>query len=123
MFHDFESSGKHLICDLKDIKNVELLNNCEGLKNLMKDICNIHDYQILHEIEYKFEPIGCSIILLLSESHMSIHTFPEKNHISFDLYTCRQYKDNKQYNDVIELLKIRLISSDNSAFKIIDRYF
>jgi S-adenosylmethionine decarboxylase len=123
MFNDFESSGKHLVCDLKGIKNIELLNNYDGLKNLMKDICKIHDYQILNEIEYKFEPIGCTIILLLSESHMSIHTFPEKNHISFDLYTCRQYKDNGPYNNVIELLKTRLIASDSSTFKIIDRCF
>ena len=106
MFQDSESSGKHMICDFKDIENINLLNNCRELNKLLKNICHVYDFQILSEIEHKFEPIGCSIIFLLSESHLSIHTFPEKQHMSFDIYTCRQYKDNKVYNEIFILLKI-----------------
>jgi exonuclease III len=36
MFNEYESSGKHLICDFKGIQNMELLNNCDEL-NLLKD--------------------------------------------------------------------------------------
>jgi S-adenosylmethionine decarboxylase len=123
MFNGYESSGKHLICDLKDIKNVDLLNNCEDLTDLMKEICKKNDFQILDTIEHRFEPVGFTIIFLLSESHMSIHTFPEKNHISFDLYTCRQYEDNEQYNKIIKMLISKLEASRNSVCKIIDRCF
>jgi len=123
MFNDFESSGKHMICDFKGIQNMELLNNCHELKCLMKDICLKNDFQILNEIEYKFTPIGCSIIFLLSESHLSIHTFPEKQHMSFDIYTCRQYTDDDSYNIIYKLLINKLEASPNSTCKIIDRYF
>jgi S-adenosylmethionine decarboxylase len=100
MFEEYESSGKHMICDFKNIKNNELLNNCSKLNNILKDICKEYDFQILNETQHIFEPIGCSILFLLSESHISIHTFPEKNHMSFDIYTCRQYKDNEVYNNI-----------------------
>jgi len=123
MFKDYDSSGKHLICDLKGIKNQELLNSFDGLKDLMIEICKKNEFQILDTTEYKFEPIGCTILFLLSESHMSIHSFPEKNHISFDLYTCRQYKDNEQYNTIIKMLLSRLQASNNSVCKVIDRCF
>lgn len=123
MFNNYKSSGKHLLCDLKNIQNEELLNNCDELKGLMKEICKKCEFQILDEIEYKFDPIGCTIIFLLSESHMSIHTFPEKKHISFDLYTCRQYNNNDQYNMIVKLLKDKLRDSNESVTKIIDRYF
>ncbi len=86
MFNEYESSGKHMICDFKGIQNMELLNNCDELNLLLKNICQNNDFQILNNIEYKFEPICCSIIFLLSESHLSIHTFPEKNHMSLSLY-------------------------------------
>jgi S-adenosylmethionine decarboxylase proenzyme len=123
MFRNYDTSGKHLICDLKEIKNQELLNSMDGLKELMIEICKKNEFQILDTIEYKFEPIGCTILFLLSESHMSIHTFPEKNHISFDLYTCRQYKDNEQYNMIIRMLISRLQASNNSVCKVVDRRF
>lgn len=123
MFESKISSGKHLICDLKDIRNTTLLNSISMLKELMKHICSVCEYQILGEIEHVFLPVGCSIIFLLSESHITIHTFPERNHISFDLYSCRQYEDNNEYEIIYNYLVTELDASNKSTCKIIDRYF
>ena len=123
MFEEYESSGKHMICDFKNIKNTELLNNCEEINNILKEICKVYDFQILNESKHIFEPIGCSIIFLLSESHMSIHTFPEKNHMSFDIYTCRQYNDNEVYNKIFNLLVNKFEASLESKCEILNRYF
>ena len=114
MFEEYESSGKHMICDFKGIQNTELLNNSSELNNMLKDICKKYDFQILNEVQHIFEPIGCSILFLLSESHLSIHTFPEKNHMSFDIYTCRQYKDNSAYNEIYGFLVSQLNASTSA---------
>ena len=37
---------------------------------------------------HKFEPQGFTLVALLSESHFSFHTFPERGVISFDFFTC-----------------------------------
>jgi S-adenosylmethionine decarboxylase len=111
-------------CIFKGIKNKVLLNDYNELNNILKQICIDFDFQILQECKYKFDPIGCSILFLLSESHISIHTFPEKNHMSFDIYTCRQYKDNTDYNKIYNYLMNKLDASyKNSTYNIIDRYF
>ena len=124
MFNEYESSGKHMICDFKCIKNEQLLNNSNDLNNLLKELCKTYDFQILQECEHNFIPIGCSIIFLLSESHISVHTFPEKQHMSFDIYTCRQYKDNSDYDNIYKFLINKLdASSSNSVCKILDRFF
>ena len=123
MFENYDSSGKHMICDFKGIENVELLNNITELKALMGDICKKNDFTILNEMEQQFVPIGCSIIFLLSESHLSIHTFPEKKHMSFDIYTCRQYDDNNVYYEIYNFLLDKLNCSLDSSCRIIDRYF
>ena len=123
MFKNRLSSGKHMICDICDIKNIELLNNKELLKELLKNICNKYHFEILGEVDYSFEPHGCTILLLLSESHISIHTFPEKNHISFDIYTCREYNSNNEYNEIYNFLIYSLHASPNSECKIIGRNF
>lgn len=124
MFNEHKSAGKHMICDFKEIKNIDLLNNSEELNFLLKKICIENEFQILNENIHIFKPIGCSILYLLSESHLSIHTFPEKNHISFDIYTCRQYVDNKVYEDIFKKLINHLDASEKNSFcQIIDRFF
>jgi len=125
MFEDKTSSGKHLICDIKNITNMKLLNSKLELKLMCKNICIEQNYTILGEVDHEFHPQGCSFVILLSESHLSVHTFPEKNHLAFDLYTCRQYEDNSVYiNIYLELCeKLGTSSARQSECKIIDRYF
>ena len=43
---------------------------------------------VLEISKHKFEPQGFTIVVLLAESHMSFHTFPEKGIICFDFFTC-----------------------------------
>jgi len=43
---------------------------------------------VLEISRHKFEPQGFTIVALLAESHISFHTFPEKEIISFDFFTC-----------------------------------
>lgn len=123
MFQEYNSSGKHMMCDFKGIRNTKLLNDCLALNAMLKQICNDYDFQILSEVVHQFEPQGCSILFLLSESHLSIHTFPEKNHMSFDIYTCRQYPDNSEYDKIYQFVVDQLQASNNSTCTIVDRYF
>ena len=122
MFNDATVSGKHLICDFKNIENKDLLNNIDLLKDMCKIICNVHEFTILQECEHSFTPLGCTFLFLLSESHLSVHTFPEKNYISFDLYTCREYSDNYIYTNIYYYLVDKLKAKD-SNMQIIDRHF
>jgi S-adenosylmethionine decarboxylase len=93
-----------MICDIKNIFNIALLNNISQLKQLLDNICSKYSYTILNKIEHIFEPQGCTILYMLSESHISIHTFPEKAYIAFDLYTCRSYEDEEK--DICPYLEI-----------------
>lgn len=124
MFHNLDSSGKHMICDFKGIKNSQLLNSCQELKSVMNDICEKCHFHILAKNEHEFKPIGCSILFLLSESHLSLHTFPEKYHMSFDIYTCRQYENDDCYNMIYLFLLEKLQACPKkSVCQIINRSF
>ena len=43
---------------------------------------------LLNLITHKFEPQGITAVALLSESHISIHTWPEDSSCAVDVYTC-----------------------------------
>jgi S-adenosylmethionine/arginine decarboxylase-like enzyme len=43
---------------------------------------------VVKKIEHKFEPQGETLVWILSESHFAVHTYPEHQYISFDIYIC-----------------------------------
>ena len=122
MFTETQISGKHMICDIKEIRNKKLLHDLEGIKSLLDTICNQNDFSILEKVEYKFHPEGLTLLYLLSESHISIHTFPERDYIALDLYTCRTYNDDRTYLDIYHYL-IEEFNAKKEKPMIINRSF
>jgi S-adenosylmethionine decarboxylase len=124
MFSNKETtfSGKHMICDIKEIKNKTLLHNINHIKCILDIICEKYNFTILNKTEHVFEPQGLTILYLLSESHISIHTFPEKNYLALDIYTCREYSNDNVYLEIYEYI----ISAFDALLEkpiIIDRSF
>jgi hypothetical protein len=124
MFADMsiQSSGKHLICDLKEIQNVDLLTDMDGVKTIFDNICVEYEFCVLDMIEHRFENGAFTIIYMLSESHMSIHTFPERNYAAIDIYCCRNYENNDVYHRIYEYL-VDMFSCRKDTPIIIDRVF
>lgn len=122
MFADTEFSGKHMILDIKEIKNKGLLIDFSKMMEILDHLCNIHQFTVLQKVSHKFEPVGYTLLYLLSESHISIHTFPERDYIAFDIYTCRQYSSNQVYDEIHAYL-VDILGAKYEAPRIIDRVF
>lgn len=64
---------------------------CESLffvKKLAKSIINELKLKVVKEDYYQFKPIGITYCLILSQSHLIIHTYPENQLIHIDLVAC-----------------------------------
>jgi S-adenosylmethionine decarboxylase proenzyme len=118
--HHSVSSGKHLICDLCNVQNAELMNSLADIRQLLDRLCIQYSFTVLGTLEHQFTPHGCSVVYLLAESHISVHTFPEKNYIAMDIYTCRDYPDNSVYSDIYGEL-VRAFGAEDKPPLIIDR--
>ena len=81
------SNGRHLILDLYDC-DPEILNDYEGLEQIMLAGLSLSKATVLRVIGEHFEPQGVTLLALLAESHCSIHTWPEIGYAAVDLYTC-----------------------------------
>ena len=77
--------GEHITLDIIGTEKEYDSSFFENLVNKIADKANV---TILKISKYKFEPQGFTLVALLAESHMSFHTFPEYNIISFDFFTC-----------------------------------
>lgn len=88
---DLESNmGKHMICNIFDIQKKEILIDLNKIADIMDIICKYNMYDAKQSMynQRNENDNGCSMIYLLEDiGQISIHTFPEKNSITFDLLT------------------------------------
>jgi len=98
------SNGRHLILDLYECDK-ETLDNYDLLSELLETALRMSNATILRIIGEKFKPQGVTLLALLSESHASIHTWPEVGYAAVDLYTCG---DTTLTHRAAEFLKTKL---------------
>jgi S-adenosylmethionine decarboxylase proenzyme len=104
--------GKHYLASFIDC-HPESINDLENLKKAMADGIIASGATILSSTEKSFDNNGFTILYLLSESHCSIHTYPEKNALFTDLFTCGETCDYKKYEQImLHYLKPKKIASD-----------
>ena len=65
-----------------------LLNDEKRLKSILIEGINTCGLFQLNIISHKFEPIGVTVISIINESHIAIHTYPEARHASIDIFHC-----------------------------------
>ncbi|TCL62087.1 S-adenosylmethionine decarboxylase [Hydrogenispora ethanolica] len=83
----FDTVGAHVLADFWGCR-FEKLNDAEFLMNCLRKAASSAKMTVLGEESFKFEPQGFTGLLLLSESHISIHTYPERGFAAIDVYTC-----------------------------------
>ncbi|MBL7148011.1 MAG: adenosylmethionine decarboxylase [Nanoarchaeota archaeon] len=83
----------------------KLLNDDLLLKDILECAAMFEGYKILSSSSYKFQPQGVSITVMISESHLCIHTYPEYGSLVFNFYTCRGESDG---NKTIEYIKKKI---------------
>jgi S-adenosylmethionine decarboxylase len=84
---DFEFVGRHLMASYVDC-DPDALRDLEGLEDAMRQAVLASGATLLTSARHVFPPDGMTIVMLLSESHASIHTYPEHNSCFVDLFTC-----------------------------------
>jgi S-adenosylmethionine decarboxylase len=79
--------GKHLLLEVYNV-DFTLLNDAESLREVMERGIKRAKMTILNTFTHCFIPQGCTIVIALSESHVSCHTWPENGCLAVDVYTC-----------------------------------
>jgi S-adenosylmethionine decarboxylase len=101
----YSTYGRHIAVDAWGI-DFTVLDNMNFLQQTMIEAAEKSGATVLSVINKKFDPSGCTILILLSESHLSIHTYPEKEFAAIDCYTCGEKVDPKiAIDDLIDILK------------------
>jgi len=92
--------GLHIIADLYDCAKDEILVSSERLRALCVKACADAGLTVLGEHFYQFDGVdgtqngGSTGAVVLAESHLAIHTWPERDGATLDVYVCNFTSDN-----------------------------
>jgi len=100
--HSENAVGQHLLAELYDC-DAALLDDLEHLRESLIAAAKGADLTVLNIAMHAFAPHGVTGIVLLSESHMSIHTWPEHAYAAVDVFTC-----GRSATEAVEVLKTAL---------------
>lgn len=91
MSNNYLPLGTHVFGNLFNCKNVFLLEEESYTKSVLYEAAHKSGATPLVFSFYKFEPHGVTATLILSESHISIHSYPDHNTVFVDVFTCGEH--------------------------------
>lgn len=107
---EYKFSGKHFIASYLDC-DLEAISDVENLIRAMDNAVLSSGASVLNQIHHVFPPNGLTIVYLLSESHASLHTYPEHKACFVDLFTCGDHCLSEKFDELLRAyLKPNLVN-------------
>jgi S-adenosylmethionine decarboxylase proenzyme len=82
-----DTRAKHLLLELYDCDRV-FLNDTRSLLALLRRAVEASGARVVAEAFHAYSPHGVTGVLVIEESHFSVHTWPETGYAALDFYTC-----------------------------------
>ncbi len=97
--------GLHILADLYGVE-FDKIDHVEDVKALLEGAVKYANLSKLSSHFHQFHPHGATGVILLEESHISIHTWPEHGYAAIDVYTCGgKEKTFKAMEYILKVLK------------------
>ena len=111
-------AGKHVLADLWQVEN---MNNIAFIQKTLEKSAHVAGATILHSYYHPFgENMGVSGITVLSESHISIHTWPERKFAAIDIFMCGKCDPHAALEYIVNIFKPAKISKSNTKRGLIN---
>jgi S-adenosylmethionine decarboxylase len=105
-----KSLGYHVLAEFYDCC-AEVINSVEKVEDALMESVRISGATIIKPVFHKFNPHGVSGVVVIAESHFSVHTWPEYGYCAVDIFTCGETIDSrKSINFLKERFSARRIS-------------
>jgi S-adenosylmethionine decarboxylase len=79
--------GRHLLLELNGC-NTKLLNDIKRVEDILVTGAKLAKATIVGTHFHQFSPFGISGVVVIAESHVAIHTWPEHGYAAVDIFTC-----------------------------------
>ena len=84
--------GTHIVCELSGC-DARSLTDVEHVRDVMVTAAKEANATVMETAFHRFQPQGVSGVVVIAESHLSVHTWPETGYAAMDFYTCGDHTD------------------------------
>lgn len=109
-----QSLGNHLIVELYECNSV-IINRKRDVEKALQDAVKISGARMVQSVIHEFNPHGISGVIVIEESHFSVHTWPEYGYCALDIFTCG---DEIDYHSALNYLKEKFQAANMSVNEI-----
>lgn len=97
--------GRHIIAELYGVSE-ELIAYEDVVRRILEEVAEKAEFEKVGSIYKQFSPYGVTGVILIAESHISIHTWPEFGLVNLDVFTCGDTsKVEKAFEQFLEKFK------------------
>ena len=104
--YGLKATGRHLLVEYHEC-NREVLNNLNTVETLMCTAAKAAKASVVGSVFHPFVPHGVSGVVVIEESHLSIHTWPEHGYAAVDFFTCGECIPEKAHEVLLKGLDAR----------------
>lgn len=94
--------GTHVLVNVYDVPHAELLTHLDSGISTLDSIVRELQFHVVAQAGHQFSPMGYSYAYVLSESHFTIHTYPEYKSCYIDMFCCNPAFDPVHAVQVIQ---------------------
>jgi len=105
----------HIFGSLQGLKGISNVNDVVPKMEWVVETLNLTE---VRRCFHQFEPQGVTGVILLAESHFSVHTYPENDKLFFDLFCCKKIENVKYYAHIIQ----KAFEASNSTWDSVERF-
>jgi S-adenosylmethionine decarboxylase proenzyme len=106
--------GRHLLLELKNCDR-EVLNDLDYIRDCLSETAEQIGATVVNQAFHRFSPHGVSGVVVIAESHLCIHTWPEYGYAAVDVFTCG---DTINPADAIDPLVKKFGAEDHSYIEL-----
>lgn len=109
-----DAFGLHVTIDAKECNRNKLTDNkfIYGLLDKLPSLLSMTKMTLPYVVEWKDKwsnTPGISGFVMIAESHISVHTFPEQNYAFFDIFSCKYFDEEKAIKYIIERIEAKKV--------------
>lgn len=82
-----DTLGQHYIVEASGC-DPDIISSVSRVEDILVRAAELAGVQIWSISFHRFQPHGVSGVVVISESHLSVHTWPEVGYVALDIYTC-----------------------------------
>ncbi|MCR4418824.1 MAG: adenosylmethionine decarboxylase [Clostridia bacterium] len=84
-----QALGRHVLAEIYGC-DFDILNDVKKIEEIMVNAALAAGAEVREFVFHRFSPQGVSGVVVISESHLAIHTWPELGYAAVDVFTCGQ---------------------------------